>query len=224
MKIDLKEYKTWIFDCDGVIFDSNRIKTEAFYEVALPYGKDAARAIVKYHKKFGGVSRFKKWRYFFENILNQDLREKELKEVLRQFGKVVKKKMATCPESEGLRPFLRALPKGCRKIVVSGSAQHELRGIFAKRGLTRYFDGIYGSPDTKEVILARTLAKRKVVKPAIFVGDTIYDYACTRKIRADFVFMYGYTELENWRRYFRNKKAMIARNPEEITRWIKKKS
>jgi len=37
-KIELKQYKTLIFDCDGVILNSNKIKTQAFYDVAKIYG------------------------------------------------------------------------------------------------------------------------------------------------------------------------------------------
>ena len=36
--IDLQDYKTIFFDCDGVILDSNRIKTSAFFKVAKDFG------------------------------------------------------------------------------------------------------------------------------------------------------------------------------------------
>ena len=39
MTINLKKYKTLVFDCDGVILDSNRIKTEAFYRTTQKYGE-----------------------------------------------------------------------------------------------------------------------------------------------------------------------------------------
>ena len=48
--MDISQYATLIFDCDGVILDSNKIKTTAFYNTALPYGEDAAEALVNYHK------------------------------------------------------------------------------------------------------------------------------------------------------------------------------
>ncbi|NLC22432.1 MAG: HAD family hydrolase, partial [Halomonadaceae bacterium] len=37
MNFELKAYLTLVFDCDGVVLDSNRVKTEAFYQATLPY-------------------------------------------------------------------------------------------------------------------------------------------------------------------------------------------
>ena len=34
----ISDYKALVFDCDGVVLDSNRIKTEAFRIAALPWG------------------------------------------------------------------------------------------------------------------------------------------------------------------------------------------
>jgi beta-phosphoglucomutase-like phosphatase (HAD superfamily) len=44
-----KRYKTLVFDCDGVILNSNRIKTEAFGQVAMQFGADAAKELVRFH-------------------------------------------------------------------------------------------------------------------------------------------------------------------------------
>ena len=62
-------YKTMIFDCDGVLLDSNSAKSDAFYKVALPYGDNCARELLNFHKKNGGISRNKKFDYFV-NITN----------------------------------------------------------------------------------------------------------------------------------------------------------
>jgi hypothetical protein len=45
----LQSATTLVFDCDGVVLNSNRIKTEAFRLVAAPYGEAAAEALVQYH-------------------------------------------------------------------------------------------------------------------------------------------------------------------------------
>ena len=65
---NLKLYKNLIFDCDGIIFNSNKIKTEAFKEVVSHYGNEAAKELVKFHVMNGGISRYKKFNYFFETI------------------------------------------------------------------------------------------------------------------------------------------------------------
>ena len=53
---DIREYLTLVFDCDGVLLDSNKVKTDAFYKSALPYGENAANELVSYHKENGGIS------------------------------------------------------------------------------------------------------------------------------------------------------------------------
>lgn len=210
--IAINKYKTWIFDCDGVILDSNGIKTGAFYEVALSYGKDRAAALVKYHKEYGGMSRFKKFEYFFTDILKMKVFDNELERALRQYGSIVRKKLMECPESRGLRSFLGLIPEESRKIVVSGGLKEELQDVFAGRGLDKYFDAIYGSPDSKEVILERERKAGGIVSPAIFIGDTQYDHECAQKIGADFIFMSRHTEFDEWKDYCEVKNVMVVQD------------
>ncbi len=54
----LADYSTLIFDCDGVILDSNRVKTAAFFSAASPYGELVAAKLVEHHVAHGGVSRY----------------------------------------------------------------------------------------------------------------------------------------------------------------------
>ena len=65
-KIELSKYQTLIFDCDGVLLNSNKIKTEAFYEVTKPYGDEAAQTLKNYHILNGGVSRYQKFDFFLK--------------------------------------------------------------------------------------------------------------------------------------------------------------
>ena len=58
MKINEKLF-TSFFDCDGVILNSNKVKTNAFYKIALEYGDESAKKLVNYHIKNGGISRYK---------------------------------------------------------------------------------------------------------------------------------------------------------------------
>ena len=48
MNLRLQEFSTYIFDCDGVIFNSNRIKTEGFYETTKKYGEENSKKLVKF--------------------------------------------------------------------------------------------------------------------------------------------------------------------------------
>ena len=40
--MNFQDYKTIVFDCDGVILNSNKLKTDAFRIVAKNYGDEEA--------------------------------------------------------------------------------------------------------------------------------------------------------------------------------------
>ena len=86
MHRSLDGYGTFVFDCDGVLLDSNRIKTEAFYEAALSYGEDAACELVRHHREHGGVSRQLKFAYFLERIVGQQPSSESAYQELLELG------------------------------------------------------------------------------------------------------------------------------------------
>jgi phosphoglycolate phosphatase-like HAD superfamily hydrolase len=94
---------------------------------------------------------------------------------------------------------LRALTPNARWLIVSGGDQGELREIFAQRGLESLFDGgIFGSPDTKDDILSQKVMDGVIRKPALFLGDSRYDYEAAITAGLDFVFMSGWSEMKGW--------------------------
>jgi len=199
---NIKAYKTFVFDCDGVILDSNRIKTDAFYETTLPYGKDAADVFVEYHRQHGGISRYRKFEYFFSDILRRDPSEGETDNLLAEYARLVRDGLLSCPVTEGLTE-LRAATPDTRWLVVSGGDQGELRQVFIERNLSQLFDGgIYGAPDNKDEILARELSGGNIQSPAVFVGDSRYDYESSVRAGLDFLFITQWTEFQEWRQYF----------------------
>ena len=66
LQVDLKKYTTIVFDCDGVILDSNVVKTEAYFRTAKNLGASDAQAqqLVDYHIKLGGISRYHKFDWY----------------------------------------------------------------------------------------------------------------------------------------------------------------
>ncbi len=212
----LSKYKTWFFDCDGVLLDSNQLKSEAFYEVALPYGKENAQALVKYNKRLGGVTRFEKFRYFFETILEKKTFEKELENALSSFSVLSYKKLMSCLETCGVRDFLGSLPPDVKKYVISGGVQSEIEYVFKQRGFNTYFNGIYGSPDSKEIITSKIVKSANMQYPGIFIGDSRYDYEIASKFNIDFIFMTQYSEFTEWASYFADKNIIIAENLKSI--------
>lgn len=200
----LCDHRTLVFDCDGVILDSNRVKTEAFRTAALPYGAAAAQALVDYHVARGGISRYEKFGHFLDEIVPATAPGGDgpgLDSLLAAYASAVRDGLMACAVTPGLEELRVATP-GLRWLIVSGGDQAELRGIFAARGLDRMFDGgIFGSPDSKDTILAREIATGNIVRPALFLGDSRYDHVAARRAGLDFIFLHGWTEMPDWQDY-----------------------
>ena len=206
MSLDLKQYKTLVFDCDGVVLDSNQLKTDAYYRVAVAFGAShaQAQALVDYHVKLGGISRFIKFRYFLDEIMHQPATDDAMAVLLESFAEEIRRGLLTCEIAPGLLE-LRERTGHSRWMLVSGGDQAELRSLFAERGIDQLFDaGIFGSPDNKDVILERETVSGNLAQPAVFFGDRRYDHEASKRASLAFVFVSHWTELRDWKTYCRN--------------------
>lgn len=202
--MNLEDYQTLVFDCDGVILDSNRVKTEAFRQAALPYGVAAADALVAYHVANGGISRYKKFAYFLDHIvatIAPDIVGPDLETLLQDYAAAAKSGLMTCDIAAGLSDLRHATAQQ-NWLIVSGGDQAELREVFAARGIDHLFNGgIFGSPDSKDVILARERASGKISDKALFLGDSTYDHRAADAAGLDFVFISRWSEVRDWQSY-----------------------
>jgi len=204
MKRDLLSYQTFIFDCDGVILNSNKIKTEAFYQTALAYGEQAAQELVRYHVENGGVSRYKKFKYFLDEIvpnLTNKVSGLSLEALLENYAKMVLDGLLSCELAEGLEELRKKIPEA-NWLIVSGGDQAELRHVFNERGLDKYFDGgIFGSPDNKSQILEREINNGNIQQSALFLGDSKYDYEAAKNTNIVFLFVSEWSEIAAWEKW-----------------------
>ncbi len=199
--LDLHKYRSVVFDCDGVILNSNSLKTEAFYLAAKPYGESAATQLVEYHVRHGGVSRYEKFRYFLDSIVKAPVTPELLAGLLDAFAYEVRKGLMHCELAAGLVELRQRLHCATWS-VVSGGDQQELRDVFKARKIDSLFDaGIFGSPDRKAVILNREIASGKIQHPAVFFGDSRLDHEAAKEAGLEFCFVSEWTEFQGWRRY-----------------------
>ncbi len=197
LNLALNKYQTLVFDCDGVVLNSNKIKTQAFYDVAKHFGHRAAQMLVDYHLNNGGISRYAKFHYFFNRIIKQEFEEKVFNNMLLNYSDLVKKNLMTCELATGL-DRLRMHTRLAKWLIVSGGDQEELREIFLSREIATYFDGgIFGSPDNKSQILEREIANGNIIGPTLFIGDSKYDYKVAKAAGLDFIFITNWSEVKD---------------------------
>jgi len=192
----LTDYKTIVFDCDGVVLNSNHVKTKAFYEAAAPFGEHAAQALVAYHVRNGGISRYRKFEYFLEEILDDESRGVGIEQLLETYARSVWQGLLTCEVASGIK-VLRQVTAHSNWLIVSGGDQKELREVFSLRGISHLFDGgIFGSPDNKDYILSREMTSGNIKVPGVFIGDSRYDYEAANRANLDFIFASKWSEAE----------------------------
>jgi len=203
VQLDITKYKTIVFDCDGVVLDSNLVKTEAYFRTAKSLGAtDAqAQALVDYHVRLGGISRYHKFDWYLREVLYQPATQEAVQVLLDGFARELEVVLMECAVAEGL-PELRAASPQANWMILSGGDQQEIRTLFAKRDLAKYFDGgLFGSPDNKDTVLAREKEKGNLQFPALFIGDSKYDFEAATRAGLDFVFLSGWTEVKDWQSF-----------------------
>ena len=145
------------FDFDGVVLDSVSVKTDAFYEMYLPNGKDIAEKVKQYHLEHGGISRFEKFRHYEHELLGKKVDEEEIKKLGDRFSELVFEKVLRAHFIPGALEFIEKYHKLYDCYVISGTPEDELKVIVEKRALAHFFNGIYGSPMKKADILGMLL-------------------------------------------------------------------
>lgn len=201
--INIKQYKTIVFDSDGVVLNSNQTKIDAYFETAKKLGgSDAqAQALVDYHIALGGISRYVKFEYYLQEVLHQKATEAAIQQYLDVFGNILDTTMMTCEVAPALFELKQASPEAAW-ILLSGGDQTELRTIYKRRNLAHLFNGgIFGSPDDKDIVLTREQKNGNLQIPALFVGDSRYDHQAATRAGLDFIFLSAWTDVPNWQIY-----------------------
>jgi len=202
------KYKTIIWDCDGVLLNSNKLKTEAFRSTTISFGESASSALVDYHLQNGGLSRYSKYKYFVEVILphfcphgNLPDKSQLLHSLLLQFASLVESGLKDCEVATNLCELRTTTPDSVW-FVVSGSDESELRNILQHHSIDHLFNGgIYGSPSDKYEIIESLLHLDYIKYPVLFIGDSKIDHQVSSFYGFDFLFVTQWTSFGGWQEY-----------------------
>lgn len=177
IKINSNKIKTVIFDFDGVIVDSVNIKTDAFRELFSEYSNDIVNKIGEHHLQNGGMSRFEKISFYFQEFINEELSKDRLELLCTKFSEIVFQKVVKCDFIQGSIEFIENNYSKFRFFIVSGTPQGELIKIVQERKIDKYFIEVLGSPQSKEKNIEILINKYGLeIKEVLFIGDSINDF------------------------------------------------
>jgi phosphoglycolate phosphatase-like HAD superfamily hydrolase len=181
------------FDFDGVLVDSNSIKTSAFFDLAMEFfGGEAADGLVENHLRNPGGSRFTKLAWLLSNYRPKEprLRQKELE---TEFSALVLAKITAAERASELSSLLHN--SDLTPHILSAAPSVEISALVQRFGWEDAFESrIHGSPETKADHLSR-LRKFVDLENSIFVGDAPSDLEVAQLFNIPFVFV---SEWSDW--------------------------
>ncbi|WP_298802774.1 HAD family hydrolase [uncultured Lentibacter sp.] len=179
-----------IFDCDGVILQSNRLKSDAFGRVLEGYDPAQVAEFLAWHRATGGVSRFHKFARFFRDVRRAPDWEALTEQACTEFGTLVFEGLKTCATVPGFEALVKTLRSNSVALAVNtGGAEEEVRQVFEARGLAKDFDYIFGSPATKEHNMEKLRALGLAMPGAVYFGDSKLDFDLARTFDLRFIYV-----------------------------------
>jgi len=183
------KWQAVFFDFDGVILDSVDVKTQAFATMFRQYGPEVEKAVLEYHLAHGGVSRFKKFEYYYNHLLKIPITDDILNDLGRQFNQLVLEGVLAAPFIDGaLETLVQIKELAIPAFVVSGTPHEEMQLIIEKRNLSQYFLEVHGSPRKKQDIVQDIENRHSLrMEDCLFIGDAATDFEAAQHCGTSFL-------------------------------------
>lgn len=187
VQIEIDSLRAIVLDFDGTIVDSIDVKTQAFFDLFLPFGEDVAIRARDYHLDHQGITRTKK----IEHIVREfDLPSNELlrDRLADQFAALVLDRVVACPYLPGALEFLRHQSPRLPLFLVSATPGSELGKIVERRGISSYFTTIFGYPPDKQDALSQILRDNEFASQDVLtIGDSLSDLEASQLCQTRFI-------------------------------------
>lgn len=183
-----RDEKFIIYDFDGVILDSVNVKTLAFKKLFENFGDDIVYKVIDHHKNNGGVSRFEKIRFYYEQFIQLEITENQLHKIANQFSELVLQQVLNSPYIPGALEFIQQQRHTHYQFICTGTPQNEIDIICNELNISSFFRGIYGSPTDKISIIREILDNYSLdTTNGIYFGDSITDLKAAEHFNIHFV-------------------------------------
>jgi len=187
----LDKYKHILWDFDGVIIDSDKARVQGFQTVLDSFPTDQVEELLRFHNQNGGLSRYVKFRHFFEQIRKEDVSEERILQLANDFSEIMR--VTLTDKSLLIQDSVRYIEKSYQRVpmhIVSGSDGQELRFLCRELGIDALFQSIEGSPVAKTRLVANLIESGQVhANQTCLIGDAGNDFEAATANGIDF---FGY--------------------------------
>jgi phosphoglycolate phosphatase-like HAD superfamily hydrolase len=187
--------KTILWDFDGVILDSMKVRDSGFEKIFKDFDPVLIEQLLDYHRKNGGLSRYVKIRYFFEEVLGKSISDEGVLEYAHKFSLIMRKELTNTGNL--ILDSVNFIESNYNKYnfhIVSGSDGDELRYLCKSLKLSNFFISINGSPTPKNKLVKDVLVKYSYdVNNCMLIGDSINDFEAAKVNKINFL---GYNNIE----------------------------
>jgi phosphoglycolate phosphatase len=163
-----------LFDFDGVIVDSARLKTQAYAKIYA--GEDPAKvaAAMRHQQLNGGITRRATLAHFERSFFGRAGDPDSVERLAVRYGQIVYDAVVACPFIAGAQTLLNRALGRVDMYLISGTPHEELLEIVRARNLGRYFKSMHGAPTGKPEAFKRILDKgRYKPEQTLAVGDSM---------------------------------------------------
>ena len=156
------KYSAIVFDLDGVILDSVKIKREGFEQIFPGMYIDL---------NTGGKTRYDKIKHFYLNEKNDTIPRDVYERLCRQYDEYTRKRVIESKVSEDILILIKN--SNFNFYIVSGTPTEILVDILKKKKLLKYFKSVYGCDDKPKSKILEEINESE--KSMIYIGDTKND-------------------------------------------------
>lgn len=183
-----------IWDFDGVILNSNKVRDLGFERVLKDYPAEQVQQLLAFHRTNGGLSRYIKFEYFFTEVRKEAVKKNKVIQLSAKFSEIMRALLVN-PNlliADTIN-FIKKYHKQYQMHIASGSDENELRFLCERLGIKNYFISIHGSPLPKTMIVNNILQTYKYSnEETCLIGDSRNDIEAAMSNEISF---YGYNNL-----------------------------
>lgn len=183
----MHKLRVLVLDFDGVILESNAVKTEAFRDVFARF-PEHFEAMMAYHRTHVSVTRYAK----FDQLLERLGRPGDMAlraEIAAEFSRRTLERMASVPFVPGAEAFLLEITVRLPVYLASVTPIEDLDVVLDRRGLRRWFRDVYGCPPWTKADAVRDVLRREGCSPhhALLLGDSAGDQRAAAEVGVGFL-------------------------------------